>query len=482
MSEPGVNGSTSTQAARRAAYEEPRDPSGTYLWCWILGMWLVSYLVLLCIPVRYDPAAVLYLLSALAQCLSAVLALTLTLPLAFATLSGYVLDEAHRMVRHRVYVSYAMLYAATVMFSLVLLRVRRPADWVLDMAVALATACLTSLWLFARWTAGRLQPVNYIRRLLARLYALCTVPDDAKEPLGVWICRVARVPIRSLWLLRAVGKRHALLSDATIADRLEAASQAAHIARLAIRNGALRYWDLVLDGLLRFLVLGELGGSRRLVVTARKALELIMPTLVADEASFESAMTMVRDQFVILDASDIPLQSVSSYVGSLTSMLDPVLDAERLDDRKWSLAYAALWTLGMVTASSDNSPAALVLGKYLREKSTTARQYLVARWARERPAVQSGVWDEESRSWLRDLTQQAKHSAITYACALKPTRRTEYESRADRFARIVLQGPGSLRDASRSSGDASHHPDGLTACADGSRAAQRPFAEFALSQ
>ena len=396
---------------KRAFVQGPRDLTGSYLWYWVGGTWFAAFATLAFISPHYTKESAHYLLSTLPQCLSAVLALTLTLPLAFASLSGYMIDELQRMVRHRVFVLYPMLYAASILFSTALLRWKQPVDWSLDIVLSFAAACLTSLWLFAWWVAGRLQPSAYIERLMVRFYALATREPGTKEPIARWLRRALSTPVGvfgATQMFRWNSRRREILSDEGYSELSETTSQVIHVARMAIRNGATRYLDVVTDRLLRYWILGSLDNDFRLSSQAERALELIVPASAGDVAVSDFVMKALQGFFVLeyvrgVDLTEVPLDRIRALERMLRFSVAPRM----LDEPQWSAACTALWTIVAVlqiTPLSKEATDALWTG---RELATFTRF-----WFADALKARISNWKSEHPEWSREELANEAQSAL----------------------------------------------------------------------
>jgi hypothetical protein len=427
---------------------ETRDATGKYLWYWVAGAWFLTFAILSFISPGYGKDSAHYLLSSLPQCLSAVLALTLTLPLAFAGLSGYVLDEAHRMVRNWVFISYAALYAASALFCLALFRWTQPVTWGLDLAISLAVACLSSLWLYARWVAERLQPSMYIDRLMVRIYRLATLPVGAKEPVRRWLWRILCTPLGLSGVIRELRwKRSVTLSGEGASALFESTSLAVHVARLSMRNGATRYVDLVVDRLMRFWILGSLDKDYALVGQAEDALELIItPALAIDAAAFNFVTGALKNFFIVEYVRKTDLTSIQvDRIRALERMLGTALAPRLVDEPQWRTASTVLWTIGTIlTAAAERESdhgyeltAAKELATFARYRLADALQLKVAQLKIDYPGMTSkglktqGI--ERAEFAFHELTEAAFESAAQWDAG----NRDMYSGKATQFAKLV---------------------------------------------
>jgi hypothetical protein len=342
------------------------------------------------------------------------------------------------MVRQRTYVFYALVYAGSILYSLILLRCRQPMWWALDLALGIAAACLSSLWLFARWTAGRLEPTRYINRLLARIYSLGTPQVGAPEGVVSWMSRILSAPLSGI---RHARRRGAVTSYTGLRELNEAVSQAAHVARLAIRDGATLYWELIVESLVRFLILGDLDKDHRLAIAAGQGLRHIMPALAADESSFEQAMHGLQAFFVVGHAQGTPLGAVSlSCVESLETLMGPVLDPTHGESRTWVLAFAALGTVGMMLTGDDDNGMARQLGTFLKATAGAAVGHQCAPRLVRDPidATAKLLYKLESSRRLEQLRTWFTATLVADACFWDANGRAAYEKKAAQFAGFVF--------------------------------------------
>ncbi len=427
---------------------ETRDATGKSLRFWVAGAWFLTFAILSFISPGYRKDSAHYLLSSLPQCLSAVLALTLTLPLAFAGLSGYVLDEAHRMVRNWVFISYAALYAASALFCLALLRWTQPVTWGLDMAISLAVACLSSLWLYARWVAERLQPSRYIDRLMVRIYRLATLPVGAKEPVRRWLWRILCTPLGLSGVLRELRwKRSETLSGEGASALFESTSLAVHVARPAMRNGATRYVDLVVDKLMRFWIHGNLDKDYALVGQAEDALELIVtPALAIDTAAFNFVVQALQNFFVVeyvrkTNLAALPLDRVRA----LERMLSPSLAARQLDELHWRTASTTLWTIGTILTEVTEDPseptpaisAARELATFARYRLSDALKFRVSQTRMENPGISPLLLTVQGQQACEFEFHELKEAGSGNAARWDASNRNKYVKKAARFTELV---------------------------------------------
>jgi hypothetical protein len=396
--------------AKLARFSERGDSSGMHLWVSVLVTWLVALAALRVFPPHYGRDSAHYLLSSLPQCLSAVLALTLTLPVALAGLSGYVLDEAQRMVRHRVFILYVVLYAGSILFCVVVLRWRQPVSWALDLAISLASACLLSLLFFARWVAGRIRPSNYIDRLMARIYRLALEAGQRRK---------------------------------STPELDEAISQAVNVARLAIRNGATHYWRLVVDRLLRFWILGSLDQDLWLALKAEEALKLTIPASARDSCEF--VMETLREFFKSEYYRGTKLAAIGrDRVLALEAMLREFLVTRWLDEPQWSATCKAMWMIGTILTEDLDQPeesvseltAARELATFARFTLRDALMHTLARLRMQYPKASPSDIDREGRNHITFAFDQLRDMTVASISELDPFN-PKYARKEAQFAKYV---------------------------------------------
>jgi hypothetical protein len=201
------NGVGGAQPCRSTVFQpfDPECPFGTTgdrkaKWMWILvaGVAALSFLALWRANLQFGRDGRNYLLSSTAQVLAAVAALSVTLPLAFASLSDYLPSFGERIVASFHFRGFVTLFAGTIAFSLVLLCFASARELLLVTAVAAAIGCLAGVVPYFIWIADRTNPQRHLDGLLSRadaivrrhetitnLVTLAGPANDVQESLGL---------------------------------------------------------------------------------------------------------------------------------------------------------------------------------------------------------------------------------------------------------------------------------------------------------
>ncbi len=112
----------------------------------------------------------LYLLSSVAQSMATIVALTVTLPLAYHASARFVSGAMRYVVRSHVLVSYVVLYSVSIAIAPLALAYGTPPRALGDLTIALSFACVASLIPFIRWVSHTFRPESYLDEMLAPDY------------------------------------------------------------------------------------------------------------------------------------------------------------------------------------------------------------------------------------------------------------------------------------------------------------------------
>jgi hypothetical protein len=151
---------------------------------------IVTFVLLCSLRPQFGADGRYYLLSSIAQVLAAIVALSATLPLAFAGLSDYLPSFEERIVASWHFRGFVIMFAGSIALALILLCFACAHELLLVTSAATAIGCLASLVPYFVWIADRTRPKNHFDDLqacadeLVRRHEKETQTSRLAEPAG----------------------------------------------------------------------------------------------------------------------------------------------------------------------------------------------------------------------------------------------------------------------------------------------------------
>lgn len=157
-----------------------------YLLLFAAAGFLVGALLVWVVGDRSGGDSSYYLLSTIAQSLAAIVALSVSLSLAYSASTKYVAGVVHFVVRSHVFLSYVLLNAVAITLSLVGLEYHTPPVLLSNLSLALCVSCLASIVPFMRWISHAYRPESYVNQVLMPEYLrwselLTATPSDSPK-------------------------------------------------------------------------------------------------------------------------------------------------------------------------------------------------------------------------------------------------------------------------------------------------------------
>ncbi len=143
------------------------DRKAKWIWIASLSFTLLAFVALRLANPQFGSDGMYYLLSSISQVLAAVVALSVTLPLAFAGLSDYLPSFGGRIVASWHLKGFITLFTGTIAFALVMLCFKCAHELLLVAVMAAAAGCLAGLVPYLIWIAERTNPRRHFDCLLS---------------------------------------------------------------------------------------------------------------------------------------------------------------------------------------------------------------------------------------------------------------------------------------------------------------------------